>query len=336
MTSRLSKLAVSIALCILAPSARADDDVSTARAEFMRGADLVKRVQWSEALAAFENSNRLRPHAVTTYNIAACQRNIGQYTRARETFLRALAQNDASDPKELADTLAQDIRGYVTQIESILATITITLDPPSAAVTFDGRPLAIEDDKANPPVLVAGTKAPGAGDKPPAATFVVRADPGAHVITFTRKGFSDAVINKTFVAGSKTALPIKLDTLPATLHIASQPAGAIVTVADADVGLTPVDVVRPAGTYRVVVKKSGYIPFDSQVATHAGEDVNLGPTLPIEKKSITQRWWFWTGIGFLVTGAVVGTALGVTAAQPATRPPPNGGGLGWTVPIPMN
>jgi len=331
LTSRLFKIVLCFA--IFFPSVARADDVEDARSEFLRGAELVKKSQWAEALAAFEQANKLRPHAVTTYNIGACQRAMGQYTRARETFLRSLAQNDAAQKSELPESLATDTKGFVTEMDGLLATVTITLEPATAAVTFDGRPLVVEDAAAKPPLLAAGVRPAGAGEPPPAATFRVRMDPGSHVMTFTRKGYSDAVVNKTFAPGSSTILPMKLDTLPATIHIASAPSGAVVTVAGTDVGLTPVDVLRPSGSYRVELKKTGFIPFDTQITAHAGEEVNIGPQLPVEHRSITTRWWFWTAIGVVVVGAVVGTALGVTAAQPAMRPEVNGGGLGWKVPV---
>jgi hypothetical protein len=308
--------------------ARADEREES-RTHFTRGAEYVKKSQWAEALTEFEQADKLHPHSVTTFNIGACQRAMGQYTRARQTFSRALAQNQAANNAELPESLANDTKTFVAEIDKLLATVTITLDPPTAGVTFDGRPLEPESGT----ILIAGIRAAGSGTAPPAPTFSVRADPGAHVITFTRKGYSDAVVNKTFGPGSQTTLPVKLDNLPATFHIASTPSGAVVTVADADVGLTPVDVLRPAGAYHVVVKKSGFITYDTQVTARAGEDLNLTPTMPVEKKSIAQRWWFWTGIGVLVVGAVVGTALGVYAAQTPQRPPLNGGGLGWTVPV---
>lgn len=327
-------LALALAVALSVPSiVRADDTIDESRQHYVKGAELVKKSQWAEAMAEFEQADKLHPHAVTTYNIGICQRNIGQYTRARATFSRALAQQQASHDTELPESLANDTKAYVGEIDALLATITITLDPPTAGVTFDGRPLEPEPSKANPPVLVAGLHAAGAGSAPPAATFAVRADPGAHVITFTRKGYSDAIVARSFGPGSQTSLPVKLDNLPATMHIASTPAGAVVTVADADVGLTPVDVIRPAGSYHVVVKKSGFIAYDTQVTARAGEALNLGPTLPIEKKSIAQRWWFWTAIGVVVAGAVVATAAGVYYAQTPQRPGLNGGGLGWTVPV---
>src|SRR5438477_204503 len=79
-----------IAALMFRPAAADEEAVSEARQRFVEGADLVKRAQWAEALAAFERSDRLRPHAVTRYNIGACERALGRYARARASFERAL------------------------------------------------------------------------------------------------------------------------------------------------------------------------------------------------------------------------------------------------------
>src|SRR4051812_5017686 len=87
----------SIALLLLLPRiARADDPtaVAKAREEFTRANEAGKKAQWAEALQAFERSAKLRPHAVTTFNIGVCQRAMGNYTLARDTLLRALTEND--------------------------------------------------------------------------------------------------------------------------------------------------------------------------------------------------------------------------------------------------
>src|SRR5579859_6898324 len=57
-----------------------------ARQKFVEGAALVKNAQWADAETAFEESARLHPHAVTTFNIGACERAMGRYTKARALF----------------------------------------------------------------------------------------------------------------------------------------------------------------------------------------------------------------------------------------------------------
>ena len=62
-----------------APAQSEADDEPTvlARKEFLEGAALVRAERWGEALAAFERATKLKPHAVTTFNIAQCERAMG-------------------------------------------------------------------------------------------------------------------------------------------------------------------------------------------------------------------------------------------------------------------
>jgi hypothetical protein len=333
--------AAAVATIILATSAPsfADDAkpvetaaVTKARDEFVAGAELVKKAQWAEALAAFERSAKLRPHAVTTYDIGACLRAMGQYTRAREALVRALAENDKSGGTQLSESLVADSKGYIAEIDHLLATATVHLTPANAAIAVDGRPLEVLAGAAMP-TLVAGTLAPGAGTPPPVGSFTLVLDPGAHVVTLSRKGFADAIVNRTFLPGSTTDLKLELDRLPATLHITSNQPGAVVTVNGSDVGVAPVDVSRPAGSYRLVVKKDHFVTYESQVEVQAGEEANLEAKLFAESTSLTQRWWFWTAAGVVVAGAAVGTYFATRTSPTPERPALDGGGLGWTLKV---
>jgi hypothetical protein len=307
-------------------------DVTKARDEFVAGAELVKKAQWAEALAAFERSAKLRPHAVTTYDIGACLRAMGQYTRARETFVRALAENDKGGGAQLSDSLVADSKGYIAEIDHLLATATVQLTPSNAAIAVDGRPLEVQVGAATP-TLVAGTLPPGAGAPPPVGVFKLVLDPGVHVVTLSRKGFADAIVNRTFLPGSATELKLELDRLPATMHITSNEAGSVVTVNGADVGVAPVDVSRPAGSYRLIVKKDHFVTYESQVEVQAGEEANLEAKLFAEKTAITQTWWFWTAAGVVVAGAAVGTYFVTRTSPTPERPALDGGGLGWTLKV---
>ena len=85
---------------------------------------------------------------------------------------------------------------------------------------------------------------------------------------------------------------------------------------------------RPAGAYRLLVRKQGFTPYETQFTVAAGEEVNLNAPLSPEKKSVVKKWWFWTAIGAAVTVAATGAYLGAKAAE---TPQLDGGGLGWVV-----
>jgi hypothetical protein len=340
---RSDAIAALFACALVSGLANADDKtdksvdsakVAEARAAFLQAVDLAKATHWAEALAAYERSAKLRPHAITTYNIGVCHRAMGNYTLARETFVRALAESEAASPPQLADSLAANDKAYVAEIDGLLATANIQLTPANASITVDGRPLeprAKTDD--GPPILTAGTRAPGPGEPPPQGNFRVSMNPGTHVFTVSRAGFADAVVNKTFAPAAKVDLKLDLDRLPGTLHIASSEAGAAVTFAGIDVGVTPLDLSRPAGQYQVKVQKPDFKPFETQVNVEPGQEVDLQAPLVKNESSILSRWWFWTAAGVLVAGAVA-TTYALSRGETTREQPVNGGGLGWAVKLP--
>jgi hypothetical protein len=318
---------------IPSPDAPAEDDprIQRARAEFLAGAELASKMLWGEALARFERSAELNSHAGTTYNIGVCHRALGHYTRAEAAFRRALAQNEAAGGTELAESLRNNIDGFLREIERGIGIVTVTLDPPTASLAVDGRPLEVRSNGKRP-VLVGGTQPPGPGTSPPASRFAVRLDPGAHVFMIRRKGFSDAIVRHEVKPGSRTKLELVLERLPGTLHVKASEEDAAVSVDGIDVGVVPVTLLRPAGAYEVLVQKEGFEPYRTDVSLRAAERIDLMAPLEPEHIGLHERWWFWAALGTAVASTVVVTYF-VTRPGPE-RPPLDGGGLGWTIRVP--
>lgn len=305
-----------------------DAKAEQARGLYREGVAAVRAARWSEALSAFERSAQLRPHATTTYNIAACEQAMGRYTKARETFARALEEG-TSRPGELAPTLEAEARGYTEQIDKMLAHVTVTLVPGDAGIAVDGRPLASRPASSGVSMYVAGIELPGPGRKVSAATFELVVDSGPHVLTLSRKGYTDSVVTRSFTPGSRSTVKLEIARLPATLHVKSNVPDALVSVNGKDVGPVPVDVLRPAGTYTVLVTKNGYDPYEASIRANAGEAVNLRASMTEEQHPITKTWWFWTGAAAVVAG---GAILTYALTRPEPEPPPyDGGSSGWVV-----
>jgi hypothetical protein len=303
------------------------DSVAEARQRFQEGAELVKRAQWAEALAAFEASAKLRPHAITTYNVAACERALGRYTRARKLFLATLAMSER-EGGALPESLRTEVTGLVAELDRLLVRLDVELRPAEAAFGVDGRPLERAGEEDGRPVLVADTLEPAAAEPPPSGRFVLVLDPGQHLLTLSRKGFADTIVNRRFTPGTRAPLVLEIDRLPATLHIAATVPGAVVAVNDLDVGVAPVELSRPAGSYRLMVRRRGYAPYQTQIVVNAGEEASLRANLQPLRPSVVKKWWFWTAAGALVTGVALGAYFGARAAQAPTI---DGGGLGWAV-----
>ena len=305
-------------------------DVIRAREQFASGAALVRSAQWAEALAAFEESSRLRPHPITTYNIGACERALGRYTVAQARL--ALALTEESGSGKLPESLRTEAKTYLAEIERLLVHVKLTVQPSDAAVAVDGRPLQTVDRADGTKALVAGLRAAGRGETLPAASVEVVLDPGTHLFTLSRKGFSDQVANRTFSPGTSQVLTLNLDKLPATLRVSSNEDRSLVRVDLIDVGYAPIEVQRPAGPYLVAVEKPGFSSYETHVKMNPGEDVDIKASL--KPTPITQKWWFWSGVGIVVTGAVVGTYFATRSPPAPERPALDGGGLGWTLKVP--
>lgn len=311
--------------------ASADDRAAQARAAFVDGTSFVQKSQWAEAIASFERASEIAPHAVTTYNLGACERAIGHFTTAYGHFKRALAQHAASGGKELSTSLLTETKAFLDELDTILVRVTMHVEPEGASLSVDGRPLEAADATAEPPLLTPSRRAaPGA--PPPARRFAVLLDPGAHVFVFARKGFANSVVTRSYRAGERSQLELSLDLLPATLHIGSNRPRAVVSIDGIDVGVAPAELERPAGQHEVVVREPGYSPYVTRVSLSPGEETRLDAALAPEKPSLFSRWWFWTAAGVVVAGAAV-TTYAVTRPEPR-RADVGGGSLGWSVSLP--
>lgn len=320
------RLAV-FALALTLASAAAADDIEDAREAFRKGAFLAQDTQWAAALATFERSYALVPHPWTTYNMAVCQRALGQYVRARATFGRALLERSAS--AELPADTVRDIDRFQKEIDAVLATLDVTLDPADAAIAVDGAPLVA--DTSDPRTLVAGLGA-GQPARPPTSRFQLLLDPGVHVIHVTHAGFDDAVLTETVRPAEHRALTIRVTELSASLKITSNQPNAAVKVDRVDVGTAPLVLTRPAGVYRVTVEKAGFDPFETDARLGPGQRSELSAPMREHHPSVVTRWWFWTVAGVVVAGVAATTWL---ATRPSPeRPPVDTGGLGWAAKIP--
>ncbi|AKU94751.1 TonB-dependent receptor [Labilithrix luteola] len=324
MKLSLSLVGIALFVACSAHEARADDDADRARSAFTEGTVLVEKAQWAEALTAFERARAVRKHPVTTFNMAACERAMGHYTRARQLYLEALAEHEggAKEHRLLPASLVSEAHAILGELDRMLVRFKLTVEPAESTLAIDGRPLFPSGTD-----LVAGIRSPGPGEPAPRGTFTVVLDPGLHILMFSRRGFRDTTVSRSFSAGESGSLNFELSRLPATIKISASEPSALVAVNGVDVGPAPVDVLRPAGLYRVLVRRDGFVPYESQVTVEAGQEAAMRATLRRETPSVFSRWWFWTAAGCVVASAAATTYF-LTRPEP-TRPDVGGGTLGW-------
>lgn len=330
-------LAVAACLAAVAPSVvRAQPgtepsaaDLATARELFGRGGELARDAQWGAALDAFQRSARIRPHPWTTFNMAICERALGRYARARRTFARALHEHSAGG--DLPESAAFDAERFVREIDTIIATLDVTLvAPDQVIVSVDGAPLEHAGVEAS--TFLVGARGSGPGLLIPGGRFRVLLDPGAHVFLLSREGFATAVHNETVRPGEHRAIHLAIDRLPAVIRVSASQPQAVVSVDGVDVGVAPVAVERGAGTHQVVVRKAGFLAYETTANVKPGQRLDLLAKLREEQPGLLSRWWFWTIAGGVVVGAAATTYFFTRPAP--ERPPLDGGGLGWIVRAP--
>ena len=294
------------------PGAPADPRIEEAREAFRIGNALAKQAQWVDALAAFERSARLRPHAVTTYNIAFCERALGRYARARKGFALAVDAPGGALP----ETLAAESRGYLAEIEQRLVRAVITLTRRGAALAVDGRPLEAAGGSESRPTLVAGTRDPGPAEIVSAVSFDLLLDPGTHVFIVSVSGAPDAVMTRDFLPGAALALalgptfvPVKV--LPDAGLSAGRRAAVAMSFGLAGAGLLAGAVMGGLALHNRQTldrqcQPKNQCPPSAQSTIDAMNDFATGSTI---------------GFGLLLGGAGVGTAVLLTAdrgAKPAS------------------
>ena len=190
-----------------------DGERQTARARdaFMRGAALGAEGKWRDALAAFEESASVRPHAKTTYNLGFCERALGHTTRALGFFARALEEDRARGGGELAPELRTATEGFLRALQAEIAIAVIELEPPNATLTVDGRPLEVISRGGALPLLSSGTRAPGPGEAPPSSRFELRVDPGSRVFVIAGSDGKSRVVERRFASGAREIVRLSLE-----------------------------------------------------------------------------------------------------------------------------
>lgn len=178
----------------------------------------------------------------------------------------------------------------------------------------------------------------------------IELDPGAHIVTVRRSGYRDFTRRITAKEGELTELGVVMEPTAGFLSVKADVAGARVLINGEDKGVAPLDsLMLPGGSYEIVVQREGFRPESQRIAVRAGKeytvDVNLrpealaradSPRAPVLTPSaisepspftqqpatevasaspLTSRWYFWAGVGAVVTAAAVGTVM-ATSQQP--------------------
>ncbi|MBL8684027.1 MAG: PEGA domain-containing protein [Myxococcales bacterium] len=267
---------------------------AAARQRFLRGVELIRAGQWSEAIAELEAARDLRATPPVHYNLALAQRAVGRY-RASVASLRAFLRTVSStaDPALIsqAEQLLQDSSSAVCRLE-------VSVEPITARVRIDGAPIEL-----------------GAG--------AIELDPGEHTVTAVADGFANGERRVRLSRGSNSVASLTLVRTNelSYLRVESNVTESLIRIDGREVGHGTIDEIVRAGRHTVDVLGPHHRPFTREIQSFVGQRQVIRASLA-DRRTIFDSPWF-----YVVTGVVV--AAGVTTAiilWPA--PPPLRGTLG--------
>jgi hypothetical protein len=190
-------------------------EVTEARDAFLRGSALARAGDWEGALAAFQRSARLKPHPVTTYDIAYCERVLGRYARASFRFEEALAVPAGARAPALPPELARDAETYLEEVRRRVVRVTVTLASANTTIRVDGRELLRMSPAGGGTVYVVGESDAATSGLGP-GSIELWLDPGAHVFVLTGAADARTVESRSFLGGERATLVLSLPPAPPT------------------------------------------------------------------------------------------------------------------------
>jgi tetratricopeptide (TPR) repeat protein len=128
-------LAAAVAsVVLLAPSDGWAEPRAEARAKLVQGSEFLKRREFEEALARFQEAYRLVPSPKIQYNFGLAYRGLGRKADAMEAFDRFLSEapDAPKESRQTAERERAELLGQVTVLE-------VKVDLAGAEVFIDGR-----------------------------------------------------------------------------------------------------------------------------------------------------------------------------------------------------
>ena len=240
------------------PAAPAPDVSAEATAEarrhFKLGIKLYQDTNYAGALAEFDAAYAAKPGPGSLQNVALCQKALFRYREAAGTLEQLLARHGS----ELSEGERKAVADAITELNGLVGSIVVNVEPSEAKVTLDGRAVPQSELRAGVEVNV-----------------------GEHTLVADLPGYA-RLSRVVSVASGQKKLPIELK-LKATdgfLNIvASDPRAAIAVD-----GVTRAfhewrGSVKPDTDHLIQVFREGYESYESSVSVALGKTLDVSATL---------------------------------------------------------
>jgi|LNFM01.1.fsa_nt_gb hypothetical protein len=282
-----------VAVALLAPmtSVAQSAPSSDARAHFDAGVAASNAGRWQDALREFEQARAIQATAPVLYNLGLAQRAVGRIGDARATFRALVAEHGA----RLSAERRTEIQGYLTEAESTLARLELTVSPEQATVTIDGAP---------------------------ATARAIELDPGRHEIVVEAPGFRRQRREIELRRGGSAMVDLRLEReeLRRRLIVEVDPSIASVRVDGQPRGSGTVELQLEPGTHQLEVQAPSYLRYQRSVRI---TDADVRLRVALERQSpqggISPLVWVGVGVG---AAAVIGSAIALGVVLGTTREDP--------------
>jgi len=268
----MRKLACSLAALLVSFSltAHADDALSLER----QGDDAAAEHRWEDATAAYEAAYLVSHRVELLARLATAYEASQRYPQALDRVaMLAAARADAS---------------LEARLESLKARV--------AVVSVD---TSVCDAEVKIRSIVVGKTCTG--------VFKVNAGPAR--IEVSKIGHADFATTVDLAGGRTT--PVAVPLAPkneSVLVVRASVPGARVAVDGEEAGTVPTEIVVRPGSHAVVVSQDGYETRQVSALVGLGQRSDVDLHLE-EKKTVAERWWFWTAVGVGLATAVTATVF---------------------------
>jgi hypothetical protein len=252
----------------------APDTPSTADELKAKGDTAMLDLRYDDALAAYQEAYALDPNPALLYNQGRAYQARGSYPKA----LTMLRRFQAEAPPELKARVPR-LAELIAELEQRVTTLSVQVNVPGASIRVRNQPI---------------------GTSPLSATPV---NSGAAKISASKAGYRVANATVTLIGGQAQTVKLVLVPLKTTgLLQVRAVAGSRVFVDGKQIGAVPADVELKPGKHRVVIRHDDYEEADTAVVMEAGT-TRLHKVDLVKIPPVTERWWFWRGLGAVSTAA---------------------------------
>lgn len=133
---------VTVAVAVaLASGVTAAEDRDAARRYFHRASDLFEAGEYRAAYEEYERAYAAAPLPDFIFNMAQCQRSLGDHERARDLYRRYLSTDPPPDKRAVAEGLLSEVEARIADPTPVPAEVQVTAGPRSAPPPAPRRPV---------------------------------------------------------------------------------------------------------------------------------------------------------------------------------------------------